>query len=254
MRDTQLAFGMHAVRHLLRAAPGRVRGLYVQAGRKDAPMRALLDLARDAHVTVRMLPRTELDRMLPAARHQGAIAELVAAQPLDEDALLDLVERSAGTALLLVLDGVQDPHNLGAILRLADAAGVLAVVAPRDRAVGLTPAVRKVASGAAETMPFIQVGNLARMLAALREAGVRSIGTVAEAPASLYDTDLTGPVALVLGGEGEGLRRLTRERCDSLVHLPMRGSVESLNVAVAAGICVYEAVRQRAVGEGTGAA
>jgi 23S rRNA (guanosine2251-2'-O)-methyltransferase len=164
---------------------------------------------------------------------------------LDEHALVELVESSAEAALLLVLDGVQDPHNLGALLRLADAAGVHAVVAPRDRAVGLTPAVRKVASGAAETVPFVQVANLSRALSLIRDAGVRAVGAVAEAAATLYEEDLRGPVALVLGGEARGLRRLTRERCDRLVGLPMRGSVESLNVAVAAGICVYEALRQR---------
>ena len=245
MSERELSFGMHAVRHLLRAAPERVREVHVQAGRKDAPMRSLLELAQAAHAKVRVASRADLDRMLPGARHQGVVAEIVAARVLDERALLDLVSTSAGAPLLLVLDGVQDPHNLGAMLRLADAAGVHVVVAPRDRAVGLTPAVRKVASGAAETMPFAQVANLARTLSLLRESGVRAIGAVAEAEATLYEEDLRGPVALVVGGESQGLRRLTRERCDRLVNLPMRGSVESLNVAVAAGICVYEALRQR---------
>jgi 23S rRNA (guanosine2251-2'-O)-methyltransferase len=239
------AFGMHAVRHLLRAAPERVRALHVQAGRKDAPMRMLLELARMARAPVHVVDRRELDRMLPGARHQGAIARVTAARPLDEHALIELIERAVEPPLLLVLDGVQDPHNLGAMLRLADAAGVDAVVAPRDRAVGLTPAVRKVASGAAETVSFVQVGNLARALGLVRDAGVRAVGTVADAAASLYDEDLSGPTALVLGGEAQGLRRLTRERCDRLVRLPMRGEVESLNVAVTAGICVYEALRQR---------
>jgi 23S rRNA (guanosine2251-2'-O)-methyltransferase len=247
MSDRDLAFGMHAVRHLLRAAPVRVRALHVQGGRKDAPMRSLLELARGARVQVRIVERGELDRMLPGARHQGAIAEIVAAQALDDNDLATLLENCPDVALVLVLDGVQDPHNLGAVLRLADAAGVHVVVAPRDRAVGLTAAVRKVASGAAETVPFAQVANLARALGLLRELGLTAIGTTVEAQASLYDADLTGPSALVLGGEEAGLRRLTRERCDSLVHLPMRGSVESLNVAVSAGICVYEAVRQRLV-------
>ena len=245
MSERNLAFGLHAVRHLLRAAPERVRALHVQDGRSDGSMRALLELAHAARARVDVLPRTELDRMLPGARHQGVIAEIVAARVLDERALVDLVETSAEATLLLVLDGVQDPHNLGAMLRLADAAGVHAVVAPRDRAVGLTPAVRKVASGAAETVPFAQVANLARALSLIREAGVRAVGAVAEAAATLYDEDLRGPVALVLGGEARGLRRLTRERCDRLVRLPMRGSVESLNVGVAAGICIYEALRQR---------
>jgi 23S rRNA (guanosine2251-2'-O)-methyltransferase len=251
MSATQLACGVHAVRHLLRAAPGRVRALHVQSGRKDAPMRDLLALARTAGTPVRTVDRVTLDRMLPGARHQGVVVEIVAAPVLDEDALPALVAQAAAP-LLVVLDGVQDPHNLGAVLRLADAAGVLAVVAPRDRAAGLTPAVRKVACGAAETVNFVQVGNLARALTQLRELGVRAIGAVGEAQASLYQEDLRGPLALVLGGEAEGLRRLTRERCDRLVHLPMRGSVESLNVAVAAGICVYEAVRQREAGRAPG--
>jgi 23S rRNA (guanosine2251-2'-O)-methyltransferase len=245
MSGRELAFGMHAVRHLLRAAPERVRAVHVQTGRKDAPMRSLLELAQAAHANVRMISRADLDRMLPGARHQGVVAEILSARVLDERTLLDLAGARAGGLLLLVLDGVQDPHNLGAMLRLADAAGVHAVVAPRDRAVGLTPAVRKVASGAAETVPFAQVANLARTLSLLRESGVRAFGSLAEAEATLYEEDLRGPTALVVGGESQGLRRLTRERCDRLVNLPMRGSVESLNVAVAAGICVYEALRQR---------
>jgi len=247
MSANDLTFGMHAVRHLLRAAPERVHALYLQDGRKDEPMRSLLELARAARTPIRVVQRDELDRMLPGARHQGAIARIAAARVLDEDALMSLIERCADAPLILVLDGVQDPHNLGAMLRLADAAGVHAVVAPRDRAVGLTPAVRKVASGAAETVSFAQVGNLARCLAHLRERDVRVIGAALDAQASLYDEDLTGPTALVLGGEASGLRRLTRERCDQLVSLPMRGSIESLNVAVTAGVCVYEAVRQRGV-------
>jgi 23S rRNA (guanosine2251-2'-O)-methyltransferase len=247
-----LTFGMHAVRHLLRAAPDRVRALYVQSGRKDEPMRNLLDLARTARTPIRVVQRDELDRMLPGARHQGAVARIAAASVLDDHALTSLIERCSEAPLLLVLDGVQDPHNLGAMLRLADAAGVHAVVAPRDRAVGLTPAVRKVASGAAETVSFAQVSNLARCLARMPDLGVRVIGTALDATASLYEEDLTGPTALVLGGEAAGLRRLTRERCDRLVSLPMRGSIESMNVAVTAGICVYEAVRQRGLAPSPG--
>lgn len=244
MSAPERAFGVHAVRHLLRAAPERVRALHVQSGRKDATMRELLALARDAGVSVRTVDRSALDRMVPGARHQGVVVDIVPAPVLGEDDLEALVAQF-DAPLLVVLDGVQDPHNLGAVLRLADAAGVVAVVAPRDRAAGLTPAVRKVACGAAETVNFVQVPNLARALSHLRDLGVRIVGAVGEAQASLYDEDLRGPLALVLGGEAEGLRRLTRERCDRLVHLPMRGSVESLNVAVAAGICVYEALRQR---------
>jgi len=250
MSARELTFGMHAVRHLLKAAPQRVRALHVQSGRKDEPMRSLLELARAAHTPVHVVARSELDRMLPGARHQGAIAEIVVAEALDEQALMSLIESCREAPLIVVLDGVQDPHNLGAVLRLADAAGVHAVVAPRDHAVGLTPAVRKVASGAAETVTFAQVTNLARTLALMRERGVRTIGTTVDAQATLYDEDLTAATALVLGGEAAGLRRLTRDRCDRLVCLPMRGAVESMNVAVTAGVCVYEAVRQRGWGQG----
>jgi 23S rRNA (guanosine2251-2'-O)-methyltransferase len=164
---------------------------------------------------------------------------------LDEGDLLDLVEGLGRPAFLLILDGVTDPHNLGACLRTADAAGVDCVVAPRDRAVGLTPVVRKVAAGAAETIPFAQVTNLARTLESLKQAGVWVVGTAGEATDELYTVDLTGPLAVVMGAEGDGMRRLTRETCDRLVRLPMAGGVESLNVSVATGVVLYEAVRQR---------
>ena len=178
--------------------------------------------------------------------HQGIVAQTLVHSPLGEDALLQILNQLVQPPLLLVLDGVQDPHNLGACLRTADAAGVDAVIAPRDRAVGLTPVVCKVASGAAERVPFIQVTNLARTLRSLCEDhNIWIIGTAGDADTSLYRSDLTGPLAIVMGAEEKGMRRLTREQCDSLVFLPMAGAVESLNVSVATGVVLYEAVRQR---------
>ncbi|ANB02511.1 23S rRNA (guanosine(2251)-2'-O)-methyltransferase RlmB [Ectothiorhodospira sp. BSL-9] len=240
-------FGLHAVEALLRQSPGRVESLRVQSGRVDARMQALLDQAARANIPVMRLSRRDLDAQAGGATHQGVIARAQPVATLGEKDLPDVVmaPRGGGPVLLLVLDGVTDPHNLGACLRTADAAGVTAVIAPRDRAAGLTPVVRKVASGAAESMPFIQVTNLARTLDLLKDLGVWTVGTTGEADTGLYDADLTGPTALVLGAEGKGMRRLTAERCDALVRLPMRGQVESLNVSVAAGVCLYEAVRQR---------
>ncbi|AHK78446.1 23S rRNA methyltransferase [Ectothiorhodospira haloalkaliphila] len=240
-------FGLHAVEALLRQSPGRVESLRVQSGRVDARMQAILDQADRAGIPVTRLPRRDLDAQAGGATHQGVIARAQPVASLGEKDLPDVVMAPGEGApvLLLVLDGVTDPHNLGACLRTADAAGVTAVIAPRDRAVGLTPVVRKVACGAAESVPFIQVTNLARTLDLLKDLGVWTVGTTGEADTGLYDADLTGPTALVLGAEGKGMRRLTAERCDALVRLPMRGQVESLNVSVAAGVCLYEAVRQR---------
>jgi 23S rRNA (guanosine2251-2'-O)-methyltransferase len=190
-----------------------------------------------------------LDTRQPGVNHQGVVATTQAPAALDEKALKTLIEDLQEPPLLLILNGVQDPHNLGACLRSADAAGVHAVIAPKDRSVGLTPTACKVASGAAETVPLVQVTNLARTLRWLQdEAGIWVVGTAGETDTLLYDADLQGPLALVMGAEGKGMRRLTREACDALVCLPMAGSVESLNVSVAAGICLFEAVRQRRAG------
>jgi len=240
-----LAWGLHAVRILLEREPGRVHRLWLQHGRDDHRLRALRELAAATAVVVEGRAAAELDRITDGAVHQGAVAELVPARPLEEADLAAFVESAGGDLLFLVLDGVQDPHNLGACLRSADAAGVTAVIAPRDRAVGLTPAARKVAAGAAETVPFCQVTNLARTLQKLKDAGVWIVGTADTADKELFDADLTGPLALVMGAEGAGMRRLTREACDYTVRLPMRGVVESLNVSVATGIVLYEALRQR---------
>jgi 23S rRNA (guanosine2251-2'-O)-methyltransferase len=239
-----LVGGLHAVRTALGGAGG-VLEIWVDAGRHDRRLREVTDRAAEGRVPVHRVERARLDRMLPGSNHQGVVARLEGPGALDETALEEILGERSGPAFLLVLDGVQDPHNLGACLRTADAAGVQAVVAPRDRAVGLTPTVCKVASGAAGRTPYVQVTNLARTLQWLQRRGIWVLGTAADTDQSLYAADLTGPLAVVMGGEGRGLRRLTRERCDQLASLPMSGAVESLNVSVATGVVLYEALRQR---------
>lgn len=244
MADTELVYGVHAVRAAL-GRRGRVVSLWVQAGRQDRRVQQLVDTAEALHIPVERVPRQQLNDLLHGAVHQGVAALTKAsATPRARD-MEGMLERIEGIPLLLVLDGVQDPHNLGACLRSAAGAGVHGVIAPRDRAVGITPVVRKVASGAVERVPFIQVTNLSRSLDALRGRGIWTVGAAGEAETPLYDIDLTGPVALVMGGEGKGLRQLTRRHCDYLASIPLRAGAESLNVSVAAGICLFEAVRQR---------
>lgn len=240
-----VAYGLHAVRALLERQPERVRKLWLQAGRDDARLAQVRTLAQEHGIRVGTRPAVELDRLAGQGVHQGCVAEIGPAPQQGEGDLDDIVRDAGDRTLLLVLDGVQDPHNLGACLRTADAAGAQAVIAPRDRAAGLTAAARKVAAGAAETVPFVQVTNLARTLRRLKELGVWIVGTAGVAEQDLYRTDLKGPLAIVVGAEGSGLRRLTREACDFTVKLPMHGTVESLNVAVATGIVLYEALRQR---------
>jgi 23S rRNA (guanosine2251-2'-O)-methyltransferase len=244
MSEPQLVWGLHSVRETLARSPERVLGLWVLAGRADERMEAVLSLARKEGITCQAVKRDTLDGMAQGGAHQGVVVRLAPAAPLDENDLEALLDKVTGPPLLLVLDGVQDPHNVGACLRTADAAGVHAVIVPRDRAAGLTPAARKAAAGAAETVPLVQVVNLARCLRSLKERGIWLVGADAEGP-SVFSADLTGPLALVLGGEGEGLRRLTRETCDFLVSLPMKGSVASLNVSVAAGALLYLALSRR---------
>ncbi len=236
--------GFHAVTSRLRQRPETVREIYVDAERNDGRVRDLRELAK--RLDVRMIPvdSKRLDGMSGGVRHQGVVAM---ADPVDIPKFIeDVLEAIAEPPLLLVLDGVQDPHNLGACLRVADGAGAHAVIAPKDRSCGLTTAAIKVASGAAESVPYIVVTNLARTMRDLKERGIWLIGADDEAPQSLYAAKLEGALGLVLGAEGEGLRRLTKESCDGLVSIPMRGAVESLNVSVASGICLYEARRQRA--------
>lgn len=242
---TSVACGIHAVRVLLARNPQRVRRVLLAEGRDGRRLDEIRGLARAAGVTVADSDDETLQRLAGGVRHQGVVAELVVRASDPETQLEEALEAAGGAPLLLVLDGVQDPHNLGACLRTADAAGVAAVIVPRDRAVGLTPAVRKVAAGGAETVPLVPVVNLARTLRELKDRGIWLIGTADGADHGLYEADLTGPVALVMGSEGEGLRRLTRECCDQLVAIPMAGAVESLNVSVAAAVALFEAVRQR---------
>lgn len=248
MSDTELVHGLHAVRATLHYEPGGVLGAWLEQGRRDGRMRRLRDELQRAGVAVETVPRRELDRLTEGANHQGVVIRYRGAEPRGEEALLDHLDGLGQAPLLLVLDQVQDPHNLGACLRTADAAGVHAVIAPRDRAVGLTPTVHKVASGATASVAFFQVTNLARTLKALKQRGVWLAGAADDADTAPWELDLTGPLGLVLGGEGPGLRRLTRECCDFLARIPMAGQVESLNVSVATGVLVYEAVRQRCAG------
>lgn len=240
-----LVYGLHAVRAVLTRRPGDVLRVSIAASRDDARVRALRELAAAKGLKISQASAEALDAQTSGAAHQGVVAEVRPSAPLDENSLLDLLTSQARPALVLVLDGVSDPHNLGACLRTADAAGATAVVAPRDRAAGLTPVVRKVAAGAAETIPFAQVTNLARALKDMKEAGLWIAGTAEDGEKGLFEADLTGPLALVMGSEGKGIRRLTRESCDFTLRLPMHGSVASLNVSVAAGIALYEALRQR---------
>lgn len=245
MAQSESIYGVHAVSLLLERHPERVQQLWLQQGRDDNRMQKLQSQAGQQGVAVQWLSVAELDKRVGEVSHQGVVAQCQPAPALSEAELPWLLDAAGPNPLLLVLDGVTDPHNLGACLRSAEAAGVAAVIVPKDRATGFTPVVRKVACGAAELVPLVQVTNLARTLKSLQQRGIWLIGTAGEAEQLVYQQDLTGPVALVMGAEGKGMRRLTREHCDHLVKLPMLGAVESLNVSVAAGICLFEAVRQR---------
>lgn len=244
MSEDGWIFGLHSVRSALRR-PNQLTELLIDVGRKDQRIQEILSLSKQAGIDVRTAKGSALDELSNGGRHQGVMAKLRQQQTQDEPYLKALLKRLEHTPFLLILDEVQDPHNLGACLRTAEGAGVHAVITPRDRSVGLTPTVRKVASGAAELVPFIQVTNLARTLKWLKAEGIWLIGTAGEATQGLYEVDMSGPLGIVMGGEGKGLRRLTREHCDLLVSLPMSGTVESLNVSVATGVALYEAVRQR---------
>ena len=244
MSAPSLVYGLHAVRTLLLKAGGRVRRLQVDARRDDPRMREVLQLAQQHGVKPERVDAKYLVARVGDVSHQGVLADLEPLPPWHED---ELVEAVAGAIdpLVLVLDGVQDPHNLGACLRTADACGALAVVVPKDRAASMNATVRKVAAGAAETMPLATVTNLARTLKLLKDAGQWIIGADMQGKELCWQADFTGSKALVMGGEGDGLRELTRKSCDVLVRLPQAGSVESMNVSVACGMMLYEAVRQR---------
>jgi 23S rRNA (guanosine2251-2'-O)-methyltransferase len=247
MSDT--AYGYHAVESLIRREPRRVAALHVQADRQDKRMQALCELSRNQGVSVLSCSKSELDALV-SGRHQGVVAVLdqaavAEAGGLTSEADLSELLSQVTAPLILILDGVTDPHNLGACLRSADAAGVTAVIFPKDKSADVNDVARKVASGAAETVPWVRVTNLARTIESLKQAGVWVIGTDGDAEESLYEQDLSGPCAMVLGSEGAGMRRLTRDLCDFVVKLPMAGSVSSLNVSVAAGVCLFEAARQR---------
>ena len=244
MKGTETIYGMHAVRVMLERHPERVHSVRIAEQRDDPRVRAIDELARRHQRPVQRVEARALQQLLGDVAHQGVAADITPLPPWSEDALLAALQ-SASAPLLLALDGVQDPHNLGACLRSADACGALAVIVPRDRAAQFTPTVRKVAVGAAETTPVVAVTNLVRTLKLLKQAGLWVVGADAAGEKSAYQADLTGPVVLVLGAEGTGLRRLTRQNCDFLVRLPQLGAVESLNVSVAAGMLLYEAVRQR---------
>lgn len=243
MSGKRVLAGFHAVSARLRAAPDSIERLYVDARRRDGRMQRLRQDASAVGVDVVATDSEQLRALCGEAPHQGVVA--IAADIAQVLSLDDVLAAVRPDTLILALDGVTDPRNLGACLRVADAAGVDAVIVPRDRSAGMTPAALKAAAGAAESVPLIEVTNLARALEALADAGIRTIGAAGEASESLFDIDLSGPVAWVLGAEGEGLRRLTRERCDRLARIPLQGRVESLNVSVATGICLFETVRQR---------
>ena len=246
MSSSKVLFGFHAVGVRLKTAPQSIIEVYFEPTRRDARMRQFLDRAREAGVRLIEADGLRLAKLAGSHGHQGVAARaepMAQAHSLDE--LLEQLEEQGTVPLLLVLDGITDPHNLGACLRVADGAGAHAVIAPKDHAAGINATVAKVASGAAETMPYFMVTNLARTLGELKERNIWVIGTSDDAPKTLYQVELKGPTALVLGAEGAGMRQLTRKTCDELISIPMKGAVESLNVSVASGVCLYEALRQR---------
>ena len=243
-------YGIHAVTTLLQRSPDQVVELWVQRGRVDERMQRVLDLAREQGIDVREADKGLINQKTGGSsdepvNHQGIVAWRKPVQNRTEKHLPDILDGISGDPFVLILDGVTDPHNLGAVLRTADAAGVHVVIAPKDKSAPLNATASKVACGAAEAIPYIQVTNLARTMKELQERGIWIIGTAGEAPNSVYQQDLKGPLALVMGAEGSGMRRLTREHCDHLINIPMAGEVSSLNVSVATGVCLFEAVRQR---------
>jgi 23S rRNA (guanosine2251-2'-O)-methyltransferase len=240
-----LIFGLHAIQAALEMPVTRVTEVWLSEDRHDDRIAAIVEAAKPHDISIHKVDSDHLDEMAPDARHQGGVARCTPLRDLDETDLDKILDDLKGNPFLLVLDGVQDPHNLGACIRSAEAAGAHAVIAPKDRASSLTSTALKVSSGAAERLPFIQVTNLARVLRDLQQRGIWVVGTSGESDVSLYQADLKGPLAVVLGAEGRGIRRLTRECCDHVMYIPMQGGAESLNVSVAAGVCLFEAFRQR---------
>ncbi len=242
--SNEFIYGIHAIKAVLAKEPERFVEAFVLKGRQDDRLMPILNELQAFGISIQQMGRKALDDKAKGANHQGVIARVKPAKPLNENDL-DAILAMHDQPLLLVLDGVTDPHNLGACLRNADAAGVAAVIVPKDKSAPMTATVSKVACGAAETVPLVRVTNLARTMRALQEQGVWFVGTAGEATHDIYQAKLTGPLAIVMGAEGDGMRRLTRETCDDLIKIPMAGSVSSLNVSVASGICLFEAVRQR---------
>lgn len=247
-KNEELVFGIHAVNALLASAPERFIEIWLLKGRDDERLMPIINLARKYGLPAQFVQRKVLDDKSDGEQHQGVVARVKPGKIFTENDLDDIIsatEKRDIAPFLLILDGVTDPHNLGACLRNADAAGVQAIIVPKDNAARVTATVRKVAVGAAESVPLVQVTNLARTMKHLQQLGIWIVGTAGETDTCLYDIKLSGPMALVMGAEGKGMRRLTRENCDQLVKLPMAGSVSSLNVSVATGICLFEMVRQR---------
>ncbi|MDI4651411.1 MULTISPECIES: 23S rRNA (guanosine(2251)-2'-O)-methyltransferase RlmB [Pseudoalteromonas] len=242
--SNELIFGFHSVEAILAKEPERFLEIYALKGREDKRLNPVIEQARKFGISVQFMQRKVLDNKANGEQHQGIIANVKAARMYNEKDLDEIIAREE-TPFLLVLDGITDPHNLGACLRSADAAGVHAIIVPKDKSAKLNGTARKVACGAAETVPLVQVTNLARTLREIKDAGVWVVGTAGETDTELFDANLTGPMAVVMGAEGDGMRRLTREHCDLLVKIPMAGSVSSLNVSVATGICLFEVLRQR---------
>lgn len=241
---SEMIYGIHAINAVIKREPERLIELFVLKGREDERLTPIINMARKYGASVQFMSRKALDDKAKGEQHQGVIAKVKQGKSFDEKDLLQIIE-AQDQPLLLILDGVTDPHNLGACLRNADAAGVAAIVVPKDKSARLSATARKVACGAAETVPLVQVTNLARTMRELQQAGVWLVGTAGEADHTLYQSKLTGPLGIVMGAEGKGMRRLTREHCDELISIPMAGHVDSLNVSVATGVCLFEAVRQR---------
>lgn len=241
----EYVYGIHVVHRLLQIKPENIIEIFAMTGREDKRVVEILSLAKQQGIVVRRAPNHELDAWTSQGNHQGVVARVLHTPLLTEHDLPNVVQNSSAAPLFLILDGIQDPHNLGACLRTADAAGATGVIVTKDKSASLTPLVRKVASGAAEAIPIIQVVNLVRALKALKTLGVWVMGASLNTSESLYHVDLKGAIAIVLGAEGQGLRRLTEQHCDRLMQIPMVGMAASLNVSVAAGVCLYESVRQR---------